>query len=170
MIFFAVVAIVSVLTVIASRLGVPGFADWRTCMRVGLSFGLIFTGFDHVLVPTRYILMMPGFVSYPGEAVLFTGLCEIGGAPGLLMPPLRRVAGVVLAIYFLCVFPANITNAIEGLTVAGLPGTEFYYWLRLPLQPLVVWWSLFASEVVDWPFHRKRALSAASSPATNDLW
>jgi uncharacterized membrane protein len=42
----------------------------------------------------------------------------------------------MLAIYFVCVFPANIKNAIEGLSVQGLPGANWYYWMRLLFQPL----------------------------------
>jgi uncharacterized membrane protein len=62
----------------------------------------------------------------------------------------------MLAIYFLCVFPANIKNAIEGLAVEGLPSAGWYYWVRLLFQPLVIWWALYASAIIDWPFRRKR--------------
>jgi uncharacterized membrane protein len=96
--------------------------------------------------------MLPGFVPLPRETVLFTGFCEIAGALGLLVPRLRWLAGIMLAIYFACVFPANIRNAIEGgAGVAGLPAGAWYYWARLPFQPLVIWWALRAAEVIAWP-------------------
>jgi uncharacterized membrane protein len=63
----------------------------------------------------------------------------------------------MLALYFVAVFPANIKNAIEGLSVEGLPEAAWYYWVRLPFQPLVIWWSLYAAAVIDWP--RRRAAS-----------
>lgn len=80
--------------------------------------------------------MMPRFVPYRRAVVLFTGLREIAGSIGLLIPGLWLLAGVLLAIYFVCVFPANIKNAAVGLTVEGLPGNRWYYWLRLPFQPV----------------------------------
>jgi uncharacterized membrane protein len=156
MLFFALIVLATLLARVASHLGVPGLADWRAAMRLGLALALIFTGIDHLVTPERYLPMMPGFVPFPAQVVLFTGLCEIAGAIGLMHPRLRRLAGVMLAIYFVCVFPANIKNAIEGLAVGGLPSAGWYYWVRLLFQPLVIWWALYASAIIDWPFRRKR--------------
>lgn len=156
MVFFALIAVITILAGVASGLGVPGLVDWRARMRWGLSLALLFTGVDHLVTPARYLPMMPAFVPYPAEIVFLTGLCEIAGAIGLLVQRLRRLAGIMLAIYFVCVFPANIKNAIEGLSVEGLPAATWYYWVRLLFQPLVIWWALYASTVVDWPFHRMK--------------
>ncbi|MEX0591358.1 MAG: DoxX family protein [Xanthobacteraceae bacterium] len=152
MLFFALIGALTLLAALAARLGVPGLDDWRACMRWGLAIALVFTGVDHLLLPVRYLPMLPDFVPYPNEIVALTGLCEIAGAFGLLIPRLRKLAGVMLAIYLVAVFPANIKNAIEGLSVEGLPSANWYYWARLPFQPLAVWWSLYAAAVVDWPF------------------
>lgn len=82
--------------------------DVSTAMRWGMAAGLLFFGADHWLKPGRYLPMMPRFVPYPRAVVLFTGLCEIAGGIGLLIPGLRLLAGFMLAVYFVCVFPANI--------------------------------------------------------------
>ena len=156
MLFFALVSIITVLARLSSRLGASGLADWRACMRWGLSLGLVFAGIDHLLTPERYLPMMPSFVPFPAEVVFFTGLCELAGAVGLVVPRLRHLAGIMLAIYFVCVFPANIKNAIEGLSVAGLPTANWYYWLRLLFQPLVIWWTLYSSAAIDWPLVKGR--------------
>jgi uncharacterized membrane protein len=96
--------------------------------------------------------MLPDVVPWKPETVLFTGLCEIAGGLGLLVPRLRRLAGVMLAIYFVCVFPANIQNALNGgAGLVGLPAAPWYYWVRLAFQPLVIWWALRAAEVIAWP-------------------
>jgi uncharacterized membrane protein len=165
MLFFALIALVTLFAALAGRLGMPGLEDWRACMRWGLALALVFTGLDHLLTPERYLPMMPAFVPYPGEIVAFTGICELAGAVGLLIPRLRRLAGVMLAIYFVAVFPANIKNAIEGLSVEGLPGATWYYWVRLLFQPLVIWWSLYAAAVIDWPFGRAEPRGAITPPA-----
>jgi uncharacterized membrane protein len=99
--------------------------------------------------------MIPAYLPLDAEIVLFTGVCELAGALGILVPQLRWLAGIMLAIYFVCVFPANIKNAVEGLTVEGLPSAGWYYWVRLAFQPLVIWWTLYATEIIDWPFRRR---------------
>jgi uncharacterized membrane protein len=129
-------------------------------MRWGLSLALVSTGIYHLLTPGRYLPMMPSFVPFHTEVVFLTGLCEVAGAVGLLLPRLRYLAGTMLAIYFVCVFPANIKNAIEGLSVQGLPGANWYYWVRLLFQPLVIWWTLYSSAAIDWPL-RQRATQHA---------
>lgn len=39
--------------------------------------------------------------------VQLTGVCELAGAAGLLLPPTRRTAGAALVVFFVAVFPAN---------------------------------------------------------------
>lgn len=67
----------------------------------------------------------------------------------------------MLAVYFVAVFPANIHNALNGLAVDGLPQAGWYYWLRLPFQPLAILWALYASGVFSLP--KQRVICATSS-------
>ncbi len=69
----------------------------------------------------------------------------------------------MLAIYFVCVFPANIKNAVEGVVVEGLPTASWYYWVRLLFQPLAFWWALRASEVIG---PRRTRVIAGMAPRT----
>jgi len=148
--FFLLISVVSVLAAgIQMIAGQPG--DWPRAMRWGLSFGLLFVGVDHFVVPRRYLPMIPKIMPFPRALVLFTGLCEIAGGVGLLIPALRMASGWALALYFVCVFPANLKNlknALCGQRVEGLPQARWYYWLRLGLQPLVIGWALFAAGVI----------------------
>ncbi|TPW77153.1 DoxX family membrane protein [Schumannella soli] len=48
----------------------------------------------------------PGWPS-PHVLVVLTGLCEILGGIGLLVPGLRLVVGVLLVLFLIAVFPAN---------------------------------------------------------------
>ena len=54
----------------------------------------------------------------PHAVVLVTGLCKIAGSVALLTRRLRRLAGILLAIYAVCVFPANIKHAVESIQCA----------------------------------------------------
>lgn len=132
-------------------------SDWPARMRLALAFALVLVGSDHWLNPQRYLPMMPDWVPLHREMVLFTGAAEIAGAFGLMVARLRRLAGFMLALYFVAVFPANIHNAVHGLAVEGLPQAQWYYWLRLPFQPLALWWALYSAGLVRWPFGGRAA-------------
>jgi uncharacterized membrane protein len=74
--------------------------------------------------------------------VYFTGVCEIAGAVGLLLPEFRRAAAYALIAFFLAVLPANIHAARAGVHLRGKPATSL--WLRIPMQVLfiaVAFWS-----------------------------
>lgn len=114
-------------------------------------------GIIHLLSPDAFSPIVPDWVPQPRAVVLATGACEVAGATGLLIPRFRRLAGVMLALYAVCVFPANIKHAVENIDVPQLPHSWWYHGPRLVMQPVIVWWSLFCSGAIDWPF--RRALS-----------
>ena len=64
----------------------------------------------------------------------------------------RRLAGVMLAAYAICVFPANIKQALDDAHRVVPHLGLGYHIPRLLFQPVFVWWALFAGGVVSWPF------------------
>ena len=84
--------------------------------------------------------------------IFLTGLFEIAAAVGLLTQSLRQPVGMALAIYALCVWPANFNHAFAGIEVPSVPSSWWYHGPRLALQPVIMWWALFSSGVIDWPF------------------
>jgi uncharacterized membrane protein len=112
-------------------------------------------GIFHLSTPDTFVMITPAWVPFPHQVILATGLCEIAGAFGLMTRSLRRAAGIALALYAVCVFPANIKHAFEGVPAGDIQLGWWYHAPRLALQPVLVWWALFAGEVVDWPFRRR---------------
>lgn len=103
-------------------------------------------GVAHLVVTGAMARIVPPFVPYPHAVVIATGVCELFGAAGLLMPRGRALAGKLLALYALCVWPANVQHAILDLTSGtGLP--LWYHAPRLLAQPLLIWWAWWASRV-----------------------
>jgi uncharacterized membrane protein len=123
--------------------GAPSFASWSADVRDGLAVMLLFTGSAH-FTPMKedLIRMTPQWVPRPRAMVFFTGLCELAGAIGLVIPETRRAAGIALILFFVAVLPANIHAARAGVTLRGRPATPL--WLRVPMQILFIvlaWWS-----------------------------
>jgi uncharacterized membrane protein len=106
----------------------------------------------HLTATDGFLAIGPAWAPAPRQVVLLTGVCEIAGACALLAARRRRLAGIMLALYAVCVLPANVKHAVEGVAVGGLPTSWWYHAPRLALQPVIVWWALFASEAIDWPF------------------
>jgi uncharacterized membrane protein len=111
-------------------------------------------GVVHILRPEAFLPIVPAWVPAPHTVVILTGLCELAGAVALMTTRLRRFAGVMLAIYAVCVFPANIKHAFEGIELPPIPDSWWYHGPRLALQPVLVWWALYCSDVIDWPWRR----------------
>jgi uncharacterized membrane protein len=110
-------------------------------------------GVAHLIVTDAMVKIVPDWVPYPHAVVIATGLCELAGAAALMTARWRRAAGWAFAAYAVCVFPANIKHAIHDLgTHSGLGWS--YHGPRLLLQPVIVWWALYASGITRWPFRR----------------
>lgn len=152
MLFFALLAVLTAAIALVHRK-----SDWPQRMRLAMAIALVAAGTDHWANPGRYLAMMPPWVPLHYEMVLFTGAAEIAGAMGLLITRTRALAGLALAVYFVAVFPANIHNALNGLAVEGLPQAAWYYWVRLPFQPLAIWWALYSAELIRWPVRAREA-------------
>ena len=127
----------------------------RTAMRWILAAIYAVAGTIHLSMPSVFLPVMPGWVPAPTQVILFTGACELAGAAGLIVPRTRRLAGLMLGIYAVCVFPVNIKHAVYGPPAFGLAHQWLYHGPRLLLQPVLVWWALYAGEVTDWPFRRR---------------
>ena len=105
--------------------------------------------------PAGFVAITPNWVPYPAQVVALTGVAELAGAAGLLIAPLRRAAGTGLALYALCVWPANLNHALNDIPLSGMHLGWWYHGPRLALQPVIIWWALWASGTTDWPFAKK---------------
>ncbi len=107
---------------------------------------LIFVGAGvlHLTQTDAYVRVMPAYLPRPRELVWISGVAELAGGAGLLLPRTRRWAGAGLAALLVAVFPANVNMALHPAS-AGLGIAPFLLWLRLPLQALLVGWVWWAA-------------------------
>ncbi|BBD01666.1 MULTISPECIES: DoxX family protein [Sphingobium] len=128
----------------------------RTIARLVLAAAYLVAGIAHLTRPAGFLAITPHWVPAPELVVALTGVAELAGAIGLMIPRLRGAAGIGLALYALCVWPANINHALNDIPLGGTHLSWWYHGPRLALQPVIIWWALWASGVTDWPFRRRR--------------
>ncbi|MBJ7439663.1 MAG: DoxX family protein [Sphingopyxis sp.] len=124
----------------------------RTVLRWLLAFAYGYAGWAHLARPTPFLAITPSWVPRPELVVAATGMAEILGAIGLMIPATRKAAGWGLALYALCVWPANFQHAFANIAIGGETLSWWYHGPRLVLQPVIIWWALWASGAVNWPF------------------
>ena len=120
-------------------------------MRWSMAAFYLVTGIAHLITPDKFLPIVPGWVPLPRETVLITGVCEVAGSIGLITRRLRPLAGIMLALYAVCVFPANVKHALGAIHLPSVPDSWWYHGPRLALQPVLVWWALYCAGVIDWP-------------------
>jgi uncharacterized membrane protein len=94
----------------------------------------------HFVIPGRYMGIMPAWIPYPLEMVYVSGVAEMAGGLGLLIPSLRKAAAFGLIALLIAVFPANIQMLANAIHSGASTAYTALLWLRLPLQPLLIVW------------------------------
>jgi uncharacterized membrane protein len=118
-----------------SVLGMGMFETWLDCTRTALALTFLFTATAHFnRMKDDLVRMVPPSFPRARALVFVTGLLEIAGAIGLLVPATRRLAAAGLALLLVVLFPANVSAARRGLTLRGKPVTPLP--IRLPIQLL----------------------------------
>jgi uncharacterized membrane protein len=138
---------------------------WRRILRGVLATLFLIAAIAHIIRPDIFLRIVPAWVPAPKLTIVATGWCELAGSIGLLWPPIRKAAAAMLALYAVCVFPANIKHALDYAAAADFGPGWFYHGPRMLLQPLIVWACLFAGGLMVWPFReRDRAAPPAPPP------
>lgn len=91
-----------------------GYVDtWPAAIAVGLALMFLLTGVAHFAPPLRgdMIAIVPPRLPAPGLLVSVTGVLELLGAAGLLLPVTRVAAALCLLLLMLVMFPANVYAA-----------------------------------------------------------
>jgi len=104
--------------------------------------GLLFIGAGvmHFVKPAPYIGIMPHWLPAPALLVLVSGIAEVAGGVGVLVPSTRVAAGWGLIVLLVAIFPANVQMFLDarakGAGVLWMAAVT----ARLPLQALLIWW------------------------------
>ncbi|MBA3826969.1 MAG: DoxX family protein [Ktedonobacterales bacterium] len=89
-----------------------GVAITQLAIRVVLALIFVVAGVLHFTATRQYAAIMPGWVPLSANLVVqITGVMEVAGGVGLLVPALLRPAGICLILFLVAVFPANVVAA-----------------------------------------------------------
>ena len=116
----------------------------RRLSRGIVSLAFIAAGVNHFVNPKWYERMVPPpLQDQAGPVVAISGVAEIAGGLGVLLPWTRRLSGLSLVALLVAVFPANVYMAVEPERFKKIPHWALF--ARLPLQPLMMLWVLRAT-------------------------
>jgi uncharacterized membrane protein len=104
------------------------------------------SGTLHLVRPKPFYEIVPPQLPRRELLVAISGVAEIFGGVGMLIPATRRTAGWGLMALLTAVFPANIYMAEANIQPEGIHIPAAFMWARLPLQPLLIWWILAATK------------------------
>lgn len=131
----------------------------RTIGRWLLGAFLLLAGISHLSWNREaFLAQVPQWLPLGGDFVVIgSGLVEIAlGAALLALPGWRVPVGWIVAVFFLAVFPGNISQFVTGTDSFGL-NSDLSRGIRLAFQPLLVLWALWSTGA--WQAWRSARLS-----------
>jgi uncharacterized membrane protein len=99
--------------------------------------------------------IVPPYIPWPVAAVLVSGVAELLGAAGILIPRLRKAAGIGLFLLTVAVTPVHI-YMLQRPELFHVP--LWALWLRLPIQLALLW-------LIQWSTWRPRRPLATTDTA-----
>ncbi|MEW2354210.1 hypothetical protein [Spirillospora sp. NPDC029432] len=98
---------------LAGAAGIDALDGWQPALRVGVALMFLLTTFAHFYPPLRADLvgMVPPALPNPGLLVTITGVLELAGAVGVLIPATAPLAAACLIALMIAMFPANVSAA-----------------------------------------------------------
>ncbi len=122
------------------RVPLPELLQWT--LRGVLAAVFVFMGVTHFIpkIARGMAAMIPPALNRPGWPsgawlVAFTGVCEIAGGIGLLVPATQFAAGMALVLFLVAVFPAN---SYASLHPERFGRAAFAFWPRYVAQLVLV--------------------------------
>jgi uncharacterized membrane protein len=125
----------------------PRSSRSRTIARLVLGATLIFTGVSHLSFGrTAFYAQVPPWLPVNADfVVISSGVVEIVlGASLALLARWRVPVGVLVAIFFVAVFPGNVSQFVTHANAFGLD-SDLARGIRLLFQPLLVVWALWCT-------------------------
>jgi uncharacterized membrane protein len=118
----------------------------RKLTQILLGATLIYTGTLHLTTSRmEFQAQVPPWVPLsPDFVVLASGVVEIALGLALISLQRRREVGIATALFFIAIFPGNISQFVNHIDAFGLDSDRARA-IRLLFQPLLVLWALWST-------------------------
>lgn len=92
-------------------------------------------------------MMIPDFIPARMFWVYCTGFLEIAAGIGLMIPVIREITAVLLIIFYILVFIANINSSRKNINIFKAdhtgPGMRYLYRQRISMQVILIVWAWY---------------------------
>lgn len=133
----------------------------KTLARLLLGAFLTFAGISHLtFARDEFQAQVPNSIPLDEDfVVIASGFVEVAlGTALMALPRQRRIVGLIVAGFFVAVFPGNIAQYLNGTDAFGLD-TDRARFIRLFFQPVLIVWALWSTDAL-------RVLSARRTRGT----
>lgn len=115
---------------------------------LSLILGIFFinVGIGHFIDPEWFEPIVPAILGDPTFWVLITGAMEVALGIGLIMPQTRKYAGLLMALFLVAVYWANLNMWINNVPLEGKTFENKWHVLRLLAQILMIGVALWVGE------------------------
>lgn len=114
---------------------------------LGMTVFIIFTGLSHFKFQKGMAMMIPDFIPAKMFWVYCTGIIEIAAGIGLMIPSIREITAILLIIFYVLVFAANINSSKKKINIFKAdytgPGMSYLYKERIPMQIILIVWTWY---------------------------
>ena len=128
------------------------FGRTQWLLRIVVVIPLAISCIGHFARTATFATIVPPNFPHPGFWVVFTGILELAGSIGLLLPKTTKPAAACVALLMVAIFPANVYAAnqtVGGLHMPGVP-------VRLAMQVIYMLLVLLAGWGIPRPMHTAR--------------
>jgi uncharacterized membrane protein len=118
---------------------------FKTSARIALGIIFIIASTFHFTAQDVEMQLIPRSLPLRRAALYITGIFELLGGIGILIPRFQVAAGRGLAALLVAIFPANIYHTLNRKRFRGMTRSPLYHIVRWPLQGVFIWWALWCS-------------------------
>ena len=113
------------------------------------AISMIAVGLSHFYALPFFMAIVPPWLPMPELMIYISGVFEILGGVGLLVPATRRFSGWGLVALFVAVYPVNIHMLVNDVYPPDVTPNRLLLWARMPIQAIFVVWALWVANI--WP-------------------
>ena len=133
---------------------IKGMKYVKMVLRVLLGIFMTYAGVSHLTIARQEFLAQvpswfprdPAFLDF---VVLASGVVEIIlGLSMIFLYKYKGTVGVLLALFYVAIFPGNISQYVNGISAFGLD-TDQARFIRLFFQPVLIAWALWSTDGVQ---------------------